>query len=131
MKVVHGAGQAGFIGTLRGHGGGLRPARPPAEISVGEVVRRTEEHLALVDRLMRVGRPGRGRTADSRGCAIAGCCRLQGALHEALEAFLAVRDRTSLADLLPSPGELRRRLDLPEPAHQPEAAGSRASSVSS
>lgn len=124
MKVVHGAGQAGFIGTLRGHGGGLRPARPPAEISVGEVVRRTEEHLALVDRFMRVGRPGAGQPRLRH-------CRLQGALHEALEAFLAVLDRTSLADLLPSPGELRRRLDLPEPAHQPEAAGSRASSVSS
>jgi Rrf2 family nitric oxide-sensitive transcriptional repressor len=93
VKVVHGLGQAGFIETLRGRGGGLRLARPAEAIRVGDVVRRTEEDMALVDCFA----PAHG---TPRGCAIGGCCRLQATLEEALRAFMAVLDRTTLADLL-------------------------------
>src|SRR5690606_17159110 len=40
MKVIYRLGQAEFVHTQRGKGGGLRLARAPAEISVGDVVRR-------------------------------------------------------------------------------------------
>ncbi len=72
VKVVHGLGRAGFVATLRGRGGGLRLARPPGEIRVGDVVRHAEEDMALVACFKPDGPPG-------GGCVLAGACRLQGA----------------------------------------------------
>jgi Rrf2 family transcriptional regulator, nitric oxide-sensitive transcriptional repressor len=101
-KVVHHLGRLGFVETVRGRGGGLRLARAPEAIGIGEVVRRTEDDLALVDCF----------TATS--CAIAGACGLQRALGEALAAFLGVLDRYTLADLLrPGGAATAARLGLP------------------
>jgi Rrf2 family nitric oxide-sensitive transcriptional repressor len=96
-KVVHRLGQRGFVETLRGRRGGFRLARPPEEIRVGDVVRATEESLALVDCF---------DEARSR-CAIGPACGLRPVLDEALAAFLAVLDRHTLADLV-----ARRRAPL-------------------
>ena len=90
MKVVHQLGLRGYVETVRGRGGGLRLARSPESIGVGEVVRWTEEDLALVDCF----EPRRGH------CAIEAACGLRGVLHEALAAFVAVLDRFTLADLV-------------------------------
>ena len=107
-KVVHRLGQAGFVETLRGRGGGLRLARPPEEIRIGDVVRATEEDLALVTCFAPDGTPLPGV-----GCAISGACRLQGALAEALGAFMAVLDGRTLRDMLgPTAPVLRQRLGL-------------------
>ncbi len=48
-KVVHELGRSGVVETVRGRGGGIRLARPPAEIGIGAMVRATEESFALVD----------------------------------------------------------------------------------
>lgn len=88
-KVVQRLGRAGFVTTVRGRGGGLRLAKPPEEIRIGPVFRCTETDLALV-----------GCFADLQACTIGGCCGLQPLLQEALEAFLAVLDRATLADLI-------------------------------
>ena len=48
-KVVRELADAGFVATLRGSGGGFRLARPAAEISIGEVVRRLEARHAIVE----------------------------------------------------------------------------------
>ena len=104
-KVVLQLGQAGDVETLRGRGGGLRLARPAAEISIGAVVRRTEPGLALAPCL------GTGN------CVITPACGLRPVLAEALDAFLAVLDRYTLADLVDcSRGGLARLLGLPTPA---------------
>jgi Rrf2 family transcriptional regulator, nitric oxide-sensitive transcriptional repressor len=88
VKVAHRLGQLGFVKTSHGRGGGLRLARPAAEIIVGQVVRQTEEDLALV------------ACFANGACAITPACRLRGVLGEALAAFLGVLDRYSVADLL-------------------------------
>lgn len=89
MKVVNQLIRAGFVEGVRGKGGGLRLAREPSRIGVGEVVRRMERGMELVE------------------CFGAGCncildpsCRLKAALSDALDAFLKVLDGVTLADLL-------------------------------
>jgi len=102
MKVAHRLGQAGFIETLRGRQGGLRLARDPASINLGDVVRRCEEDMALVECFDPAGNT----------CPIAPVCALPAVLDEALSAFLAVLDRYTLADMLgPAPG-LKRILQV-------------------
>jgi len=90
MKVVHELGRAGFIETVRGRGGGLRLARALDEISVGEVVRHTEDRMDLVECF----------DAETSQCRIEPVCALRGVLEEALDGFLATLDGYSLADLV-------------------------------
>ena len=87
LKILRRLTAAGFITTMRGRAGGIRLARPAAEIGLGEVVRATEE-FALAECF----EPG-------SDCPILSSCGFNGALNEALAAFLAVLDRTTLADL--------------------------------
>lgn len=100
MKVAQQLGQFGFVEAVRGRGGGLRLARPAAGIGVGEVVRRTEESFQLVD-CMQSG----GGT-----CRIVPACRLKHVLAQALEAFAAVLDGYTLADLVGARAPEMRRL---------------------
>lgn len=90
MKVVHALGRAGFVETSRGRGGGLRLARPLDSIAVGDVVRRTEDRMDLVECF---------DPATSR-CRIEPVCALRKALEEASDAFLATLDGYTLADLV-------------------------------
>jgi Rrf2 family nitric oxide-sensitive transcriptional repressor len=90
MKVVHQLGRRGYVETVRGRRGGLRLARPPEKIRVGEVVRATEENMALVECF----------EAGAGQCVIEAACGLRAVLHEALDAFLGVLDRYTLADLV-------------------------------
>lgn len=48
-QVVHQLGRKGFLTTQRGRSGGLRLARPPEQITVGEVLRQFEHCLPLVE----------------------------------------------------------------------------------
>jgi Rrf2 family nitric oxide-sensitive transcriptional repressor len=100
MKVAHLLGQSGYVTTLRGRGGGLTLARPAAEISAGEVVRRIEPDMALVP------------CFAGADCAILPACRLKHTLHAARGAFLAVLDATTIADLAQPAGELRGLLGI-------------------
>lgn len=102
MKVAHQLGLAGYVGTARGKGGGLRLARPPEDINLGEVVRRTEPDMALVPCFEPVDAP----------CAILPSCVLKHALHQARRAFLAELDRYSLADLVRPRTALRTLLAI-------------------
>lgn len=100
-KVVHQAALAGEIATMRGPRGGMRLARSPDSITVGAVLRRTEPDFAIV--------PCFG-TGDA--CAIQPACVLQGVLGDALAAFVAVLDATTLADLVRPKRRLTRLLHM-------------------
>ena len=104
MKVVYRLGQLGYVETLRGKGGGIRLALDPAAINLGALVRETEDELALVECLQ----------ASPGSCRILSACVLKGALGEALDAFLAVLDGYTLADLLAPRRRLAGLFERPE-----------------
>ena len=87
-KVVHFLGKAGWLANVRGNGGGLALGALPERIGIGEVVRQTERHTVIAECF-----------GDSGTCCIAPVCRLRGVLGEAVQAFYAVLDRYTLADL--------------------------------
>lgn len=100
VKVVHHLSQRGYIETTRGKGGGMRLARSPEAINIGEVLRGSEDTLGLVECF----------DATSSECRIQPACGLKGMLKRALDAFFAVLDRHTLADLLANRGRLARIL---------------------
>ena len=90
MKVTHQLGLQGWIKTVRGKGGGMRLAHPPADINIGAVVRSIEPDFDLVECF-----------ATGSQCTLIGNCRLAGLLGGALQSFMAHLDGFTLADLLP------------------------------
>lgn len=96
MKVVHELGKMGYIETIRGRGGGIRLAKSPEEINIGQLVRQTEEDFYLVECF----------NPESVGCVISPVCNLKGVLNKALHAYIAVLDEYSLAYFLKSKEEL-------------------------
>ncbi len=95
MKVANGATRAGYVEGVRGRAGGLKLARRPSEINIGQVLRTVEE-WNLVECFQ----------GSTNQCRISRGCGLQSMLKEATEAFLAVLDRYSLEDVT------RKRLGL-------------------
>lgn len=92
MKITNTLTRAGFLKAVRGRSGGLMLAKPPRKIWLGDVVRATEPDFALVECF-----------SAGNQCIITRSCRLRGILHEGLEAFSAVLDKYTLADLMLKP----------------------------
>lgn len=114
LKVALKLGRLGYLTTARGRTGGIALALPPEEIVLGDVVRQMEDGFDLTECM----RPG-GQ------CAITPSCRLKGVVGRALEAFLAVFDGVTLAEIAGNRKELLQLLELnrtsgkdaaPEPA---------------
>ncbi len=102
VKVVHDLGRSGYLQTQRGIGGGFTLARPPGEISLGDIVRLGEESETVIDCMDKPNQP----------CRIFPACRLKGVLDEAAAAFFAVLDGYTLADLVKQPSKMRAVLQL-------------------
>ena len=92
MKVVNRLAKLGYVSAQRGRGGGLRLARAPELINIGEVIRDTEEARHVVECLVQ----GYGG-----GCGLTSSCRLKGVLREAHAAFFENLNRHTLRDLAP------------------------------
>ncbi|WP_300437009.1 Rrf2 family transcriptional regulator [Zoogloea sp.] len=89
MKVVNQLIRNGFVEGIRGKGGGLRLARPASEILIGDVVRKMETDLVLVECF-----------SDESRCLLTANCNLKGVFAHALEAFLASLDKVPLTQVL-------------------------------
>jgi Rrf2 family nitric oxide-sensitive transcriptional repressor len=101
MKVVQHLGRSGYLETVRGRGGGLSLALAAEDINIGRLVREVEGGFPIVPCFEGGRKPA---------CVIAPACVLRGVLGQALEAFLAVLDACTLADLLGPQNELRKLL---------------------
>ena len=112
MKVVQTLGQMGLIDTLRGRGGGIRLARDPHDIVIGQVLRVTEGNLNLAECF----------DAETNTCPLRPACRFKAALSRALEAFFLVLEGYTLADFVCHPQELAALLSLEAVAPRVELA---------
>jgi Rrf2 family nitric oxide-sensitive transcriptional repressor len=99
MKVVNALTRSGYLRSVRGRTGGVQLGMPADEIVLGDVVRETEPDFALVECF-----------GSGDQCAISRCCKLQGVLNEALEAFMQVLDQRTLASIALGPRNLRKFL---------------------
>ena len=86
-KIVRSLADLGHIQTLRGKHGGLRLAREPSEINLGQLIR-SQENLALLP----CHEPCDTCPLDE--------CKLRGLVDEALIAFLKLFDDKTLADII-------------------------------
>lgn len=98
-QVIHLLARKGYLHTIRGRSGGLRLARAPDQIGVGQVFRAFEASLPFTECSLEAGH-----------CPLAGACRLKCVLVAALEAFYTRLDAVSLADLVQGNVELQALL---------------------
>ena len=100
VKAVRLLVAEGAVTSVRGRRGGLRLGKPPRDINVGRILRRTEPDLDLVECF----------SPATNTCPIAPACGLKGVLTHARKAFLDVLDAHTLADFLPRAPTLVRLL---------------------
>lgn len=91
-KVVMALSRGGFILSVKGRNGGFVLARPPAEINIADVVLATEPDFGLFECFL-----------AGNACRISRPCRLPNFANEALDAFVGVLRKYSLADVLVRP----------------------------
>ena len=101
-KVAAELCRLGYLETVRGRNGGVRLAKDPGAIRIGEVIRQTEGDTLLVECF----------DPATNICPLLTACQLRVALQEALAAFYDVLDRYTLADLIRAPEQLTPLLGL-------------------
>lgn len=101
-KIIHELNKLSLIETIRGRAGGIKLAKPPEEINVGEVVRAMEDDFHLLECF----------DGATNYCVITPACKLRGVLYEALQAFLKVLDAYTLKDLLANQEELKELMGI-------------------
>lgn len=109
LKVIQKLSSLGYVETLRGKSGGVRLAQPPNQIVIGRVVRQVESDLGVVACLR----------AGESACVIEPACRMRSMLSAATDAFLAVLDDYTLADVLKPKASLVQLLGLSRPVASP------------
>lgn len=92
----------GHITATRGKGGGLKLARHPDNIKIGNVIGKAERGTGLVE-CMRGG----------GNCTIDGPCGLTGILAEAQAAFFDTLNQYSLSDAIRKKTRLAKLLQFP------------------
>lgn len=102
LKVALHLKNLGLVKTTRGRSGGIRLACEPQQIGIGMLVRNMGNDFALVECMK----------ADGGACILTPACRLKTIICEALDAYLSVFDKYTLADLLINDNELGMILGL-------------------
>jgi len=87
MKVIHHLGKGNYLETIRGKNGGFRLARDPKDISIGELIRYTEDDLAFIN--------SNAKNTDQNEKV-----SFNAIVEQALGSFIATVDNYTLADLV-------------------------------
>ncbi|ASJ98477.1 MULTISPECIES: Rrf2 family transcriptional regulator [Shewanella] len=96
-KIVHHLGKEGYLHTVRGKAGGFKLGKPADQINIGTLVRTLENSLSPID-------------CSKPYCRFLPACQLKGVLAEAVNAYLAVLDQYTLADIVSNREELKALL---------------------
>lgn len=102
VKCIHQLGQWGFLENSRGRNGGFRLAQPATDISIGAVIRQTEDTLDLIECF----------DEAINSCPLLPACALNQALISARDAFIAQLDKVSIADVTANQAALLALLNL-------------------
>jgi Rrf2 family nitric oxide-sensitive transcriptional repressor len=89
-QVIHRLQTTGFVATQRGRTGGLHLARPPEDISIGQLFRTFESGVPFAECFDPV----------SNTCPLATDCRLHSHIARAVESFYGALDSITLRDLV-------------------------------
>jgi Rrf2 family nitric oxide-sensitive transcriptional repressor len=89
VKVAHNLVKLGYVKSTQGKGGGLRLAKPPGQINIADLVRRTEPDFNTVECF----------DAKTNTCRITRTCKLKHVLHDATDAFLRVLEGQTLESI--------------------------------
>ncbi len=103
-KVIGQLRKCGYIEAIRGKGGGIRLAKSPHLIRIGQVLRDMESHHDGVDCM----------TAP---CALTPNCRLKQALADAVQSFFESMDNYTLADLVTGNHEVQQVITIEQPSN--------------
>jgi Rrf2 family transcriptional regulator, nitric oxide-sensitive transcriptional repressor len=108
LQVVNALQTHGFVETIRGRSGGLRLARPAAQISMGAVFRVFESGTPFAECF----------APETNTCPLPETCRLRGYVARAVEAFYHEMDMVTLEDLTKGNCGLAALLAVPESLHR-------------
>ncbi len=92
-KLVSVLSTAGLVESSRGVGGGLRLARPPAAISLADIIEAVEGPVALTHCTV----------TGNHDCELEPNCRVRGHWHVVNRAFRETLANVTLADLATAP----------------------------
>jgi Rrf2 family nitric oxide-sensitive transcriptional repressor len=89
-KCVYQLGQWGYLENIRGRNGGFRLAMPAHTITIGEIIRHTEDTLDLVECFH----------PETNTCPLIRMCRLSRAYQRAMTRFMDELDGVTIADVV-------------------------------
>lgn len=101
-KIIHNLAKLGLINTTRGRNGGIRLAVDAQTINLKELVLKLEPHFDIVPCF----------NIKKQNCCIAPSCKLKYVLYKAQQAFFAVLEEITLADVLENQSELQKLLGI-------------------
>lgn len=99
MKVSQHLSQLGYINTVRGKGGGMRLARDPNTIFLGDLISKTEPTLEII-------------RCERAECPVTGSCKFKTVLLDARDHFIEALNKHSLADITANSDKLIGLLNL-------------------
>lgn len=102
VKLVHELGKLGYIATTRGRGGGIQLAKSADLINIGEVIRKMEPNLEIVECF----------NSKTNSCPITGACGLKPWLIKATNAFLETLDEITVADAANGHAKIKQALNF-------------------
>lgn len=97
VRVIQTLAECGYVTVQAGRSGGVKLARDPASIRLGDVIQGAEPTMRLVECF----------TPATNTCPIAGVCSLKGMLNDALRVFITDLNRHTVADIIQRSGRVQ------------------------